>query len=1280
LDQKDIEYIIQVVNEYYDPESFSLDYIPEQMFNWEIGGLADPIGQLSNWLWSQILGALNFLRGALEGFIRSATSGLQSFIGSAISGLRSAIEAPLNWVRTNLPAILSAISGIQSFISSAFSGVTSAITHIGATLSGIVSAIQTGIQSIMSTIISRIESAFSSIRTFIDSVINRVTNAISQISGFISQIQTTLSGFAHTISMGLSQLYTGLQSFAKMITDGVIALKDWLINAFKTVGGALTQVGTAIQSFFNQIFNVLKQFYTSISEAIKDIPSAIANWWSKVEQFFSDTYNRLASGVKEVQTTLMGFINPLIQIGNWLTATFWQGLQGVINFFTKDLPKRLEDFWKWLMDFKDAIWNFFTKDAPNFFKWLTSEFWQGLQKMIDFFTKDLPQDLKDFWNWMKDVKTWLETTFVKTIPSFFTQRIPEFFTKDIPSMFKDVFGKIWEWSEPFINTLKEKMIWFLEFIWDKISDLGEWIITGLSKLGTAIMQGLAKLGELIGGVYHTIIGAVWSGLTKVAEGAKNVIGGIVTNVFNLLGGSVSDYFKGLINRIEQGTAKGEWVELPILISSLFLSQFLFRWAANIMWWIADLYRSTDISLDAALEPLGMGFKGITTFKMTAGHVFRHIAKELERYPDTFTRAMIYGFSIWLSQPYMRILSSLARDSLPMNLPSLNELIEMVRRSMPTNEFQTFIKHAHRWLELYGYSTPMLEAYLRTPDEVYRVPITDRFGVTRIIPRGLIYDLPSSSELARMMVKDIFQGLEDFTKAMQMRGYHPDLAYMYYLLHYRYPPPEKLWEFYCRAKANMLWYTPAVTNIPEVAKGIGFPPVTPKELNLKEDVIRSAIETYMKWHDYAPFAWIQGFTSDRQLVIDLMADIPQRIDARWMYKWQVPTPTGVFDDKELQRIVIARGLHPDWVDSVTIAEAMNALTEERTYARSGILNVYEAGYLTKDLADKILSNMTTVKLLDKDIPVKMIDGERKLLLLRSDYDRAYKVIDTAWDALTRGMYENIYAKNEVITQVSNVVKGISQILGLNLVVDEKYLDAWLGSFNYRHEIFKVERIRYWLRTFIWRVGDLAQSGADVDKLIEDYAKKAHLTDEEKDLIKEITYMFKDGYIRDLKISGIIAKLRSGAITIDKAKEELGKFIKDPDLIEALIESKAKTRTVSTDKLISMMEYIPIDIQKLKQKMEIEGVPPDEQQLYIPYAVATEVAEEIGKVATELITDYVNGAITLDDLKKGLDDLATLGGNVKSWFGVDWIVLSPREREILIYLAKLRRARQEAKGRK
>jgi phage-related protein len=1304
LDQKDVEYIIQVVNEYYDPESFSLDYIPEQMFNWEIGGLADPIGQLTSWLWSQIQGALTFIRGALEGFISSAISGLQSFINSAISGLRSALEAPLNWVRANLSTVLSVISGIQSFLSSIFSGITSAITHIGATLAGIVSAIQTAFQSIISTIVSRIEYAFGSIRAFIDGVVSRITDIITRVSGFISQVQNVLSGFAHTISMGLSQFYTGLQSFARMIVDGVVALKDWLINAFKNVGGVLAQVGTAIQSFFNQVYNALKQFYTYVSEAIKGIPTAIANWWSGVEKFFSDVWNRLASGVKEVQTTLMGFINPLIQIGNWLTTAFWQGIQGAINFFTKDLPKWLGDFWKWLMDVKDLIWNFFTKDLP---KWV-GDFWKWLMDVKDaiwdFFTKSVPEffgkHIPNFFKWLGDFKDMLWNFFTKTIPEFFTKTVPRFFTQDIPNFFKDMFGRLWEWIEPHVTAFKEKIVWFAQAIWSGLQTLGSWIVQGLSNLGKAIMELGINLFQMIGSIFHTITGAIWNRLTGIAEGAKNVIGSIVVPVFEAIGGGISGYFKGLGDRILKGETKGEFVELGLITSTIFLSQFVFRWSANIFWWLGELFKDVEISLDVFLRPWGVGYKGGSVFRMSAGYIFKHISQELQKYPDTYAKAMIYGLSIWISQPYARLLSSITRDILPMNLPPLSEIVEMVRRSYGTDEFEKFLGHAQRWLSLYGYSTNMINAYLSpprieeakkaltfagmpyapTPPSPMAIEITDRFGKPRTVPRALVFDLPSSSELSRMMVKDIFQSLDDFTKIMQIRGYHPDLTYMYYLLHYRYPPPEKLWEFYCRAKANMLWYSPVIAEIPEVSKGIGFTPVTPKDLNLKENVIKMAIETYMKWHDYAPFSWIQGFTSDRQLMLDLMADIPMRIDARWMYKWQVPTPTGVFDDKELQRIVIARGLHPDWVDSVTIAEAMNALTEERSYARTGILNAYEAGYLTKDLADKILSNMVTIRLLDKDVPVKMIEGERKLLLLRSDYDRAYKVIDKAWDSLTMGMYENVYTKSEVLSNISKVVSNINTILGLNLVVDEKYLDAWLEAFGYRKEVWTISRIRYWLRTFIWRVGDLAQSGADVDKIIEDYAKKAHLTDEEKELIKEIAYMFKDGYLRDLKISGIIAKLRRGAMTIDEAKSQLSKFIKDPDLIEALIESKAKTKTVSTDKLISMMEYIPIDPQKLKQKMEIEGVPPDEQALYIPYAVASEISEEVGRVATELINDYVDGVISLDDLQKGLDELATLGGNVKSWFGVDWIVLSPTERKILIYLAELRRRKKLAKARK
>jgi hypothetical protein len=64
----------------------------------------------------------------------------------------------------------------------------------------------------------------------------------------------------------------------------------------------------------------------------------------------------------------------------------------------------------------------------------------------------------------------------------------------------------------------------------------------------------------------------------------------------------------------------------------------------------------------------------------------------------------------------------------------------------------------------------------------------------------------------------------------------------------------------------------------------------------------------------------------------------------------------------------------------------------------------------------------------------------------------------------------------------------------------------------------------------------------------------------------------------------------------------------------------------------------------------------------------------KIVTELITDYQKGLIDDNTFRTFIDNLATLNNTVKTKFGVDWIVYSPEEREILFTLAKLRRARQ------
>jgi hypothetical protein len=224
-----------------------------------------------------------------------------------------------------------------------------------------------------------------------------------------------------------------------------------------------------------------------------------------------------------------------------------------------------------------------------------------------------------------------------------------------------------------------------------------------------------------------------------------------------------------------------------------------------------------------------------------------------------------------------------------------------------------------------------------------------------------------------------------------------------------------------------------------------------------------------------------------------------------------------------------------------------------------------------------------------------------------------------------------------------------------------------------QVFKVKPIKDELATVIRRLLDEFEGGYvtedEVRSTLPTYFKKPI----EIELLVNASKIAKDINLKKLKSKAILNKLKRGAITVQTAREELLKLIKDPERVDALIESEAKIRTVSTDKLVSMMEYIPIDMKKFEAKMDAEGVPEDEKDLYRVYTVATEVAEEIGRLATELVTDYANGKITERQLTDELDRLATLGGWVPQNLKVEWIVLSPLERSMLVALAKLRRMR-------
>jgi len=322
------------------------------------------------------------------------------------------------------------------------------------------------------------------------------------------------------------------------------------------------------------------------------------------------------------------------------------------------------------------------------------------------------------------------------------------------------------------------------------------------------------------------------------------------------------------------------------------------------------------------------------------------------------------------------------------------------------------------------------------EQGYVVPVKDRFGIGRLFPATRLFEIPTASELCRMMVRDMFWGPEEFTKAVFMRGYIMDLAMLYYLLHFKYPSPEKLWAFLCRGVSGLLWLVPTeqMRKASEVeAKMVGaYKPVMPTELNFKHEVLFGAFNRYMKWHDYAIISWIGGYTTDSWIVLDTLADIPTKIDIRWMTKWGLfdhmikkdillETPTHEFikvvEDRSANpkvemnlvlmcRLLQATGLHPYYIPIVSVAESIMALSDERTLLRTGAIHLYERGMIAPDVLDKLLAELTiaSFKVAYFDIkelkwkegfinvPVMYLPAERKLLMLRAlidKYERVFK---------------------------------------------------------------------------------------------------------------------------------------------------------------------------------------------------------------------------------------------------------------------------------------------------
>jgi hypothetical protein len=1186
------------------------------------------------------------------------------------------------------------IKGINTFIIAPLAGgverMSGILNSVGAAFQGFMNAILKFPEWFQRNLVEPFLSGLGKIGEWIwNALPGWVKDALNAITNFFTKdlvnfFTKTLPSFFDTLSKGFQDFIRDpLGWFQRNLVDplvkGLNAIGQWIWNALPDW---FKDALTAIQRFFTQD---LVNFFT------KTLPDFLTNLWAGIQDFLKDPLGWINRNV------ITPLANALNAIGQWIWNALPDWMKNAItaiqNFFTKTVPefftsvaKGIQEFFKdplgwlkthlvdpmiqgfnalgqwiwnalpdWLKEGLEAIGNVFkgiAEGVVNFFKdplgtikkglealwggiqWLGQKIWEGLQWLGGIIFKGLTAAGEWLWNAIKGGVEW----FVKTLTDFGTT---------------------------IVNTITGAVVGGLKAIGESLIkmtvDFVEWLLGASQKSATHVGPAITNLAVALVKPFEVIVptqlGAPLAVLVDEVKLAKNVLQSISSfgKLIVLWGGTIA---------ISQALATGAWAILHGIATPLDKVRI-----------VTPFKIKTKAKGKVKGHPVGVGGEGgaeggveagiSVPITINLGLFIRHIAREVRKYADTIGRALAYGFGIWVTQPMVRLANSIFRNMLVVELPTLEMITESLRRHMPHEKFKDLLEKAREYLALYGYSDTVIQWLTSTVDEEgMAVTITDRFGRPRKIPVSLMYNLPSPSDVARMVIRDVITSVDDLKKLFMMRGMSEDIGILYYLLHFRYPPPERLWIFYTRGISGLLWARISGTEARDVERDVkasgGFPPKSPEELNFEASTLENLLKTYLKWHDFARFAYAEGWPSDNLIVMDTLADIPTKIDQRWLvrfglyqllsergvgYKSAVSefcekvvesTPKGkvILDLTNFCRTLQATGLHPYWVPITAVAETINTITDERTLLRTGIINLYKEGFLDSSavlrLGQGIVMTSFNVAYFDPvsntwktgyiNVPLRYLGMEAQLIGLRAIMDRALDILrDIQRDALTAYQEFIITDESEFKSKLSNIINSINsiyeqeytKIIGesppedLKLKYVESYYSTYLKSLEIWREVFTTRRIRMWTQRWLGWVMYRAAYGTvtkeDIQKLIslmKDYAK---LTE------KEVQF-----------IQGVLDIMYGMA-----RREVAAEYLPTPSTMATL------------------SEYLTLDTGLVKKILTERGIPEEWQNIWLRYISVKPIKSDAKSLLSAHVRAFRYGAITREALDAFISTLPQYG---------------------------------------
>jgi phage-related protein len=1280
---------------------------------------------------SGVLDTLKSLWAAMESALKSAAEGIGKAVASLGEQVVGALKGLASTVSDFFGKIGASLASVADYIAKGFSGLTDALRSglgdLWSKVQGAIAAVSEAVSKAFAPVVEMVSKGFAELGRWMaeaSKALQQVGVVIMGYTNALLQLPQAISGFFKWISDAIEGVRKALENFFKDPVGAIkkaledigkwiwSALPDWLRDAieflvsfFKELRDSLSGSPLDLRGFFKGIFDWLAgQIWKLLPDWLKDAIEAVKGFFAGLAEGLTDfikdplgfiqkgfswlaeqIWKLLPDWLKDAITAAQGFFswlwdqlqdfakNAADRIYNafkWLGEEIWKHLPEPLKWIIENVQKALASAW-------DAIVKFFTKDLPGFFSWL----WEKLQE----FAKDpwgtlgrglywvgeqiwnlLPESVRNFLTAARDGLAWVWEQLVK--------------------LAKDPLGTLWSWLVELGKWLWNGAQAFVGAVWGAMRELYKY----LSQLVTGFA---AFLYEALQGSIRAIAGAIASTFTTLAGWATAVGQGVKQGMVDLLGGLIKGVMQETVGALAETLKKlgkeggpGEITLLAETATAAASLGVILEVAGRASKYAAHLVRGKHLgyAYTVTVSPLGAGGTITHTYGVyiSPGRIFYELGDYLSKLGGSISSSVLdllpRGLGLIMEPAFMYtwrgFLDAAGLGDLPVSPPALPLVVTAAQRMGLVEESEkgwgTLYQKLHDYMMYRAYPWWFRSAVLGVDEKrqtVY-VEVVDRFGKRVAIPLGMVFEMPTPSELAEMMVRDAFKTYGDYVKWAVRLGTHPNVARFYYFLRFRYPDPRILWNFAMRAASNMLWYAPTGAEkalAKADAESIGaYEPRAPTDLNGDIATAFQMLTTFLKWQDFATFAWSSGWPSDAWVIADTMADIPSKLDARWLVRFGVtdwlaklgmgaatkpwdmakmalsdrPESELTLDVRLLCKFLQATGLHPYYVPLSAVAEAMSAVVDERTLIRTGVTNLYERGLANLDTLQSLLEDMGTITFAvsyfdmsegqwkDKyvNVPLTFLPAERRLITMRSEIDRHLEVYGKVLAEVARGVRELSIAPEE----------GKKMLMGFAEVVAER-LSASMKGIVGREIKFEPDEAYYdlWIK--------YAQATARIET-----AYRLRLLGQR--ILGWVIYRVATGYVTDEELERVVACLKDYYTYTDEeitAVRELARAVNNIAVRETQRSTRARVAleeaVPSLGTLASMAEYIEVPMDFIQQVLAERRVTGTYAELWLKYLMARTISSEVNTL-TGTYRRIVENFGLPETLEKQIKELMRAGG--------------------------------------